>query len=509
MVGNLDGEGRGLRHLREYVEPLLKSDLEYTHTLALQYGDITPGTPIKVTGYEIVGERILLETNLGVIPQGKVNKPTELKKPNKSANAVGVQNQVSTNLGGVPTGTSKTKFDFQYPQGSKPIVFGKVSVNENPDVLVRGESKAERGKMGESALVHDRKTSKWNLSGEEMGKKFKQAKVGGVPLLKHLDKTYPSGDIPKGFSTAAPPGMANHYLNHLGVNVLHCHDLQHQTGTTYTVGTANEIKGHTKLAHLQKSDIDKLDGSLNIAATTTRGKSSVKHKPKRGGMIKLAGASKLDPINHRNLHDKAHANEFMRHIDIFKRVRDTKPEPSYKLNPHTPGSDIPFYGDDEKKRMVKEEYLEEAKDYHTLYHGTTDRNISDIMKRGIVPKGSAGNDADLQKQGEGGYVSDWDKEYPERTKSSFVTKTKNWAEIYAWRNQRANPETKPAVLRLRVPHNDPNLKPEEKGLKNSYRYHGTISPDMITHVRIGDPSRPFFPKKEFMKFDIMKKYSGI
>lgn len=383
MVGNINSE-KTRRHIRNYIFPYLVSEQKlealntlvmhidireddfldgelcespYTHTLASNINGHSKGTPIKIVGVELNEKTVVAKTKShGDVPLSKVNKPKELKKPLMTKKGFDVEEKIASNLGGKGAGPTQKEFDFHYPPHpvKKKMVFGKVkhvpsTEKERADAIVRGESKLDRGKFGESAMTFDKKKNQWKFTNAKLGSKFAQAKKEGKPILKYMNEKFPEGVIDTGFGMDAPKGMAKHYLEQSMVNVLHIHDKATDTGTTYTIGQDNELKGKVKLSHLSHADINSLDGVVKVEKTST-GKTLIVHRPKRGVMKKFANASVKDKENHRSLADRAHAKEFMHHVNSYIQ---SKKQQQFKLNLASPGTHIPFYSPEEQFRIVR------------------------------------------------------------------------------------------------------------------------------------------------------------
>lgn len=349
-----------LRHVRNYVFPYLTEEqreesikslgieiptdtnkLEGEFTVGLKYNNLKEGMRIKALGLLKEGITVHLITEKGNIPLSKVQKP--FKMPLKTKAGFDVEKKIAKNLGVNHAGPSQHEFDFHYPPSplAKKIVFGKVKTTEDaPETVVRGESKLDRGKFGESALIFNDKKKTWMMSNDKMSSKFSQAKKNNLTIIDYLNKNHPEGKIEQGFSVQAPKGTAGHYLEQSKVNVLHLHDKKSNTGTTYTIGNKNELKGQTKLAHLSTAQINQLDGSISVEKTQT-GRTVIVHKPKQGVMKKFANKSTEDPIKHRSLYDPEHANEFRHHVNTFITNKDKE------LNNIANGTDKEFYNEKE------------------------------------------------------------------------------------------------------------------------------------------------------------------
>jgi hypothetical protein len=136
--------------------------------------------------------------------------------------------------------------------------------------------------------------------------------------------------------------MSKTYLNSIGSNVLHIHDLDKDVGTTFTIG--DELKGKTKLGHMDENTINELDGIIDVAKTQN-GKTLAFHRPNQINMKKRAQMSANDPNNHRSLINTDHAKEFMSNLDL------TRKQNSRTLDHKATFADKDFYSDDEKRHI--------------------------------------------------------------------------------------------------------------------------------------------------------------
>ena len=304
----------------------------YTHTLDKSHGNIPAGTPVKINGLRIDdNNRILASTEKhGEIPLTKVAKPPDLKKERPAKKAWGLETKIAKNLGGEAAGSSKEFYDFSYPpqtagtktKKKKIVVAGAVKkASENPEntptereVLAKGETKGHNGVMGNAKIFFDPKTRNWDIShsNPELAEHMKKAHVNGVPILQYLNKNHPDGIINKGFQATAPQGMTRKYLESIGSNTLHIHDLDNDVGTTFTHN--DQLKGRTALGHLDDHAINSLDGIVAIGKTQN-GNSLAFHRPNQKNMKTLAQLSVADPENHRDLSNAEHAKEFKGHIE--------------------------------------------------------------------------------------------------------------------------------------------------------------------------------------------------
>lgn len=344
LKGTLDNENKGVGHAVNYVLPYLSAsqratarrnfephlrgrkikdgdgslyhETKTTHELASKVGNHAAGTRVKVTGVYHENGQIMVNTkHHGSMPMSKLIKPKELAKPKVAQQGFDVEGKIAKNLGTKPAGSTKHAFDFSYGGDREKHVRGHVREVHTPKV--RGESKLDRGKMGQSALSHDPKTGKWSFGNQQMASHFKKATVNGVPILQHLNTHHSNGKIDKGFSADAARGTSLNYLNSGNVNTLHIHNKKENIGTTYTIGSNSKIKGKTKLGHLNDDDIHQLDGGIHIQATQT-GRTTSVHRPKQNIMKKLSLQSRTDSKNHRDLTNADHAREFIKHVDKIK-----------------------------------------------------------------------------------------------------------------------------------------------------------------------------------------------
>ena len=371
LHGKVGGDGKATGHVRDYILPMLSAQgraktmksvsnvgdikvdtsvagshhdpkAESTHVLASKFENHPAGTPVKITHVTAGGEdgrSLFAHTEShGTIPLSRIAKPAALKKKAKGTGGFDVENRINSNFGTKSAGSSSTGFDFHYTGGSKsekPAVRGKVKMVEQeqkkavkgvdrPDV--RGESKLVKGKFGQS-IVNFEKGKGWSFGGKsKMNPMFERATVTGSDgkertVLDHLNTFHKKGVIDRGFTARAAKGTASHYLGSSEINTVHFHNRQVDDngntkvdrGTTYTVGDTS-LKGKTNLSHLSNSDIDRLDGSLNVLSTKT-GKAEVTHRPSQGVMREYADNSHNDPTKHRSLIDENHAAEFRKHVD--------------------------------------------------------------------------------------------------------------------------------------------------------------------------------------------------
>lgn len=372
LHGKVGADGKALGHVRDYVLPLLSAanrartvknlskvgevradtsangplhnpKASSTHTLAKTYDEHKAGTKVKVTHVSAGGED---GTNLfahteshGKIPLSKLAKPAALKKAPKTQAGFDAEAKLSKNMGTKAAGSSATGYDFHYTgasTGKKPVVRGKTRYVEaeqkavkgvvRPDV--RGESKLLKGKFGQSVVSFE-KGKGWAFRNKsKMNPMFEKATVTGPDgkernIIDHLNKHHPNGVIETGFTARAARGTANHYLESSEINTLHIHHhekdkktgkVKIDRGTTYTIGKTS-LKGKTGLGHLGTSDINRLDGSINVVATRT-GRTEVTHRPSQAVMREFSGnAHGENASQHRDLTNPEHAAEFKKQVD--------------------------------------------------------------------------------------------------------------------------------------------------------------------------------------------------
>jgi hypothetical protein len=355
MVGTIGSDRKGLRHLKNYVMPYLSAEgrkktansfaehgtLEHsghgehhdpkaTHnfTLATKQGGHAKGTPVKVTHVSQGPNNSLIAhtEKHGSMPMGALYKPESLKKPAITREGFGVEGKIAENLGTKAAGSTKHGYDFHYGTGEHEIR-GKVKEIE-PDKktggaspTVRGESKLDKGKMGQSTLKHTKEKG-WHFTNAALSSHMEKAQINGKPILDHLNEHHPDGKIDRAYSIPAPKGMAQHYLKTSNVNTLHLHNKKEGHGTTFTIGDKNNLKGKTKLGHLSHADLERLNGTITIEKTTT-GSTQAAHRPKHSVMKELANMSKTNSAKHRDLTNKDHAEEFKQHINKMNEATTT------------------------------------------------------------------------------------------------------------------------------------------------------------------------------------------
>jgi len=367
MVGNVnDSEKKGLRHLRNYVIPTLSKsqkksvlsafarhlnpadfDKEHgklhdpsnpnkpTHTLTSKHGAHDKGTAVTATGaYHDEQGKIFIKTKQhGDIPQSKLGVPEKLALAPITKKGFDVEERIAKNFGTTPAGSTGTAYDFvshdagegkatkdKRLQGKIKEVSGEDEQEkiETPFTRLQGESKLERGKMGQNALNYNSSKGKWELSTRTtspiLRNHLAKTKIEGMPLLQYMNENHPDGTIDKFINVPAPRGMSRAYLTAGNVNSLHIHNGKTDKGTTFTIGENNALLGKTTLGHLTNRDIDRLDGKIQISPTTS-GKTSVLHRPHEPTMRKYANLSTEQPDLHRDMTNLEHATEVKKLID--------------------------------------------------------------------------------------------------------------------------------------------------------------------------------------------------
>jgi hypothetical protein len=298
-----------------------------THILASPANGHKAGTPVRVTGARVDdGGKITIQTaGHGEMPMSKLHKPEELKKDVITKGGFEIENRLAKNLGTQAAGSTGTAWDYHYrgPEGGITGKARKIETEDNKPIL-RGESKQNKAKMGESAIKFDRTKQKWSFTHEKLGKILSKGvhPKSGLKILDHLNTYHDNGVVPKGFSIDAPKGMARAYLENLGVNSLHLHRTEAagkkkeaiDHGTTFTIGDNNEHQGKTNLGHLSNRELDQLDGKL---ALEVGGNNTLKlsHRPNITKFKELASRSVTDPENNADLTREDHATVFKKHVD--------------------------------------------------------------------------------------------------------------------------------------------------------------------------------------------------
>lgn len=357
LHGSIGSERAGIGHITSYILPYLSAEQKKhvgqnfiqherpekfddgsdgelynsdpsvpTHELASKVGVYGSGTPVRVIGvrHDHKGQIIVQTANHGEFPASKLKKPEALKKPVMTKAGFDLEENIARNLRGKPAGSTKAAYDFSYGGPNNDEVKGKTYKLEGDEPVIKGESKVnEKARMGTSAIQFDPKTKKWDFTNDALREKFGSAvhPKSGLKLLDHLNTYHSDGIISKGFSVPAAPGTTQQYVRSSGVNCLHLHrkNKKMNAGTTYTVGDT-DLKGKTKLGHLEYSDLDQLDGMLSIAKTTN-GKSKVLHSPHVANYTSLATNSISNPEHHRDLNTQEHAEEFMNDVDNHLKTK--------------------------------------------------------------------------------------------------------------------------------------------------------------------------------------------
>jgi hypothetical protein len=255
------------------------------------------------------------------IPQSALLKPGHLIPVSAGATGFKIESDVASKLFGGCSAGSKIGADIQWPCDPKDdkvrtLMMKIMQQHENP--LVSMESKLTDAKMGQGAFTFDKKAGKWTIAhkGKEhdpvidlMNKiKIKQGvdakgnpavveSSSGMSPLDYMNKNYPKGKVPKGFSFPAPKESSHVYLSSLpgGVNCLHVTYKEKDdtlTSTTYTLGDT-KIPG---FRNLDEKDLQKLTGKVNIGTTSGTGATFI-IRPHELAMRELATASKTDPKN--------------------------------------------------------------------------------------------------------------------------------------------------------------------------------------------------------------------
>ena len=348
MVGTIGSDGKGKRHTKNYIMSLLSAegrkrtadsfekhggmgdlskypaplnnDNQPTHTLKTSQNGHPIGTQVHVTHATVddAGSITVHTKGHGSFSQAGLMKPDALKKPAITKTGFDVEGKIAKNLGTKAAGSTKHGYDYQYSSG-RGHVRGKVKeVGAAPDI--RGESKLDKGKMGQSTFKHDA-VKGWHFTNNPVGSHFEKATIKGPDgkergLIDHFNHFHGEGKIDRSYSIDAPKGSTKNYLSTSNVNSLHLHNKEANRGTTFTIGDTH-LKGKTNLGHLSDDHLHALDGKLVIDKTTT-GSTQVAHRPKAAVMKQYANLSQTDSANHRDLTDENHATEFKTHVDKMK-----------------------------------------------------------------------------------------------------------------------------------------------------------------------------------------------
>jgi len=335
LSGAIGTEGKGLRHINNYIMPFLSSaakeravkqfdgklrdtspgdhgeehnpSAEYTHFMHVKGS--AEKVPVKVTGVSMGDDKKTLYAHTqdhGKVKLSSLEKPGHLKKGVAGARGFDVEDQISRNLGGSKgRGSRRGGADFEDPKG-----------------IIRGESKLVKGKMGESHQIHyNTSNGKWELhpKASELTKSFARASVEythssgerrQMPLLQYLNTHHKDGVINNGFAAQAEKGTTRTYLGKLNANVLHVHDYTSGTGTSYAIGNHPE---HTRMniGHLHDDETDKLDGKIRISPSNN-GKIYLVHRPSIPQMKSLASRSLQRDSGHIDLSNPEHASKVLK-----------------------------------------------------------------------------------------------------------------------------------------------------------------------------------------------------
>jgi hypothetical protein len=327
-------------------------EAEFTHELSSNHGGNKKGDRVKVTGIYRNGITIMARTqDHGEMPLSKLGTPAELAAANITSKGFSVEEKLQKHADPTkkPAGSTKTAFDFSAgdvndDQGSvrgklvKDVAVPEKAKKDTSAPIIRGEAKASKKgsvAMGTSELEYDNATKKWRLTNPQVESVFSKATVKGVPLIEHLNRNHPNGEISTGFTADAHPGTAVEYLKNANVNSLHLHTYAEDNkggitkdhGTTYTVGDNNPFQGKLGMAHLGEDDLLDLDGKLNIEKTrptATGFKTTVKHRPSASVFNRLANASQVNPENHLNLANEEHGQRFRNSFKSFVQEYNKK-----------------------------------------------------------------------------------------------------------------------------------------------------------------------------------------
>ena len=359
LEGSIGTEKKGLRHIINYILPYMsdkqRADFSErhaglfnlskikaghgssynpdenvpTHTLASTANGFKAGTPVRVNDVHVDDYgRIMVNTaNHGWMQASKLDKPGELKKPVITKGGFDVESKIAKNLGTEAAGSTGAAFDYSYRGDEEGGIRGKARKIESDKPYLRGESKQNKAKMGESSIKWDPNTRQWNFTNAKLAPHFSQTLVNGKPILQHLNDTFPDGNG-KSFSTDAPRGTARAYLSNLGVNSLHLHRTEKATktkaaidhGTTFTIGDNNDLQGKTNLGHLSNDDIDRLDGKIRLEAGG-HGSIKLSHTPNPTVFKEYADRSRVME-GHGDLTNENHAALFKNHVDNHIRSRN-------------------------------------------------------------------------------------------------------------------------------------------------------------------------------------------
>ena len=388
LEGSIGTEKKGLRHVKNYILPYLSKsqrktaidnfskhlnlkkikdehgakydpdENQHTHELVSSANGFETGTKVRVTGvrHDEQGRIFVQTAKHGEVQASKLNKPEELKKPVITKGGFDVESKIAKNLGSEAAGSTGTAFDYSYRGNENGGIRGKARKIESDKPTLRGESKQNKAKMGESAIKHDPTTGKWFFTNAKLAPHFSKTLVGDKPILDYLNEKFPNGEA-KSFSTDAPKGTARTYLENLGVNSLHLHRTEKATkkkaaidhGTTFTIGDNNDLRGKTNLGHLSNDELDRLDGRIRIEAGG-QGTVKLSHTPNPTVFKEYADRSKT-MTGHGDLTDESHANEFRNHVDrhITSLISNTQPK---TLNHEANIGNRQFYSPSEQEHIL-------------------------------------------------------------------------------------------------------------------------------------------------------------
>jgi hypothetical protein len=321
---------------------------------------VEPGTNVKVVGAKAddAGKIILQTKDHGDIPLTKLGKPKELAKTNPSQ-AIGLgQEKLLQQLydPDIETaGASKQSHDAVYvPQVYKnnPENGAKTKVVKSVEDPGQAPTKPEAGTelkttsrkkgsagAGQSPVIYDEKTKRWAFTNSEMGESFARARhKNGDSVLDYLNKNHNDGIIPKylSFNTKGS-GITKDYVKSTKATALHLHkvvkDKSGKTlidrGTTFEVNNG-PYTGKTGLSRLSDEDLDNLNGTLSIAPTVEKGKTTAKHNLHTGAFEDYSRKSEDDPTNHRSHMNPSHVEEYKKNIDKAAEEMEKRKGPLVK-----------------------------------------------------------------------------------------------------------------------------------------------------------------------------------
>jgi hypothetical protein len=403
------GNIKGKLHVKNYILPFLSADQKksvaknlalhfkpgeintekdgenhnpdsHTHEIVAKTGHKDPltgekyetGTKVKIVGLRHTDDnKIIAQTeNHGEIPVSKLGKPESLAKASITQEGFDLEALLQKHADPrfKPAGSTGESYDFVAGDPkSKMSVRGKaVKKDESVKPFLRGESKTSKKgtvAMGTITISHNPETG-WEFSTG----KSKMAPIienvrhpkTGLSILEHLNKEYPDGRLPKGFTLDALPGTASHYLKTLGANALHLHryakddngnyTLNH--GTTYTVGDENPFKGRIGMSHLSDEDLKNLDGKL-VFEQSGVGKIQVKHRPPSTTFNKLADASLNDEETHVDLSKGHHGERFRKsYASVLEELRKKDPKlKNLRFSSDSTHGGVSFYSPEEQKKL--------------------------------------------------------------------------------------------------------------------------------------------------------------